>query len=311
MSAPLVTVICPTYNRAALLRCALRSVLNQDFADYEVRIMGDGCTDESEQVVAGFNDDRLHWFNLPENTGNQTAPNNEGLRLARGRYVAFIGHDDLWLPWHLSRLVKHLQETGSDVVHDLAASIGPDGIEGVYGPPHERIGYQAVYFPTSSWLHTRELAQELGGWRQPTELAWAIDYDFTRRAAEAGKRLSFLPSLGVLKFHSQRWKAYAHNGEPPEQRWLEAILQSPALVNEEVLTGVAALCAYQFQAGDKKPFDLAWEETYASIKVTTRASLRALLSWYGLDRWPVGHLLRQRMQRRRARERKLRGLPPD
>lgn len=77
---PLVTVVCSTYNSKATLRCALRSVLNQDLADFEVRVMGDACTDGTEKIVAELNDSRLHWYNFPQNTGSQSEPNNEGLR---------------------------------------------------------------------------------------------------------------------------------------------------------------------------------------------------------------------------------------
>src|SRR5882672_1604628 len=160
--SPLVTVICSTYNSKATLRCALRSVLNQDLADFEVLVMGDACTDGTEEIIAELKDTRLHWFNFPHNTGSQSEPNNEGLRRARGRLIAFIGHDDLWFPWHLSRLVKHIEQTGADVVHDLVASVGLENIEGVYGSPHPLAGYARIYFPTSSWLHRRELAEQVG-----------------------------------------------------------------------------------------------------------------------------------------------------
>lgn len=306
---PLVTVICSTYNSKATLRCALRSVLNQDLASFEVRVMGDACTDGTEEVVAELNDARLHWFNFPQNTGSQSEPNNEGLRRARGHYVAFIGHDDLWFPWHLSRLVRHLEQTGADLVHDLVASVGLNGVEGVYGPPHERAGYERVYFPTASWLHRRDLPDEIGFWRNPDELAWAIDFDFSRRAAKAGKKISFLPSLGVLKFHSLVWKFYSRQGDPPQARWLESILSSPAQLNEQVLAGLAARCASQFQDQDKKPFGLAWDETKSAAKGAGKALIREMLHWYGHDRWPAGPLLRRRMRRLRSRQRVVRGLP--
>ena len=308
MADPLVTIICPTFNRGALLHCALQSVLRQDFTDFEMRVMGDGCTDDSEKIVAGFNDARLHWYNFPKNSGNQSGPNNEGVRRARGKFIAFIGHDDLWFPWHLARLVKHINETGADLVHDFAASVGRDGIEGFYGAPHPRSGYERIYFPTSSWLHRRELAAHIGHWRQPDELAWAIDYDFSRRAALAGKRISFLPSLGVLKFHSQVWKFYAHTGPPPQEKWLGALQKNPAALNEEVLLQFAALSAHYFQDQDKTPFGLAWEETKKSVKNAARALVREIIFNYGHDRWPVQAVLRRRMKRLRARQRITRGL---
>ena len=308
MTDPLVTVICPTYNRRAMLRCALRSVLNQDFTDFEVRVMGDGCTDGTEEIIAELNDPRLHWCNLPQNSGSQSAPNNEGLRRARGKYIAFIGHDDLWMPWHLARLVAHLEATHADFAHDLLASIGPQGVENVYGPPHPSAGYARVLFPPSSWLHRRELVQEIGGWKSPEELAWTIDYDFTRRAAVAGKKFAFLPSLGALKFHSPTWKTYALTGEPPQARWLESILKSPGQLNEQILAELAAVCAPQFQGQDKIPLVLAWEGAKASGKTFAKAFVREIIYWYGHDRWPVGAWLRGRMARRRRRLRRARGL---
>jgi hypothetical protein len=99
-------------------------------------------------------------------------------------------------------------------------------------------------------------------------------------------------------------------GEPPEQRWLESILQEPAAVNEQVLTELAALCAPHFQARDKKPFGLAWMETTVGAKTAVRALIRDVLSCYGHNRWPVGPLLRGRMKRLRLRQRGIRGLPP-
>ena len=293
---PLVTVICPTYNCKATLRCALRSVLNQDFTDFEVRVIGDACTDGTEEVVAELNDPRLHWFNLPRNTGSQSEPNNEGLRRARGRYIAFIGHDDLWFPWHLSRLIRQLEQTGADLVHDLVANVAPDGVGGVYGPPHPRAGYVRIYFPTSSWLHRAELPKEIGFWRNPDDLAWAMDYDFTCRAAEAGKKLVFLPSLGALKFHSASWKLYSRKGEPPQERWLSSMLKTPERLNEEVLAQLAAQFAQHSQLNDKIPPGLAWNGTKQAVRVLGKAWLRELSGWYGNDRWPVSALLRQRLR---------------
>ena len=184
---PLVTVVCSTFNSKATLRCALRSVLNQDFTNFEVRVMGDCCTDGSEQIVAELNDPRLHWFNFPKNTGTQSEPNNEGMRRARGKYIAFIGHDDLWMPWHLSRLVRHIEETGADLVHDLVANITPEGVRGVYGPPHERSSYARTYFPTMSWLHRRSLPDEIGFWRN-AERAWLANrFRFLSTRGAGGK----------------------------------------------------------------------------------------------------------------------------
>src|SRR5918911_3354227 len=101
----LVTVIIPTYNWSSVLPYSVGSALRQTLTDFEVLVVGDGCTDDSEAVVGSFGDERLRWVNLPTNTGHQSGPNNEGLRRARGELIAYLGHDDLWLPHHLSVLV--------------------------------------------------------------------------------------------------------------------------------------------------------------------------------------------------------------
>ncbi|MGH7485232.1 MAG: glycosyltransferase family 2 protein, partial [bacterium] len=99
---PRVTVIIPTWNRSSVLPYSIGSVLRQTFRDFELIVAGDGCTDDSEQVVSAIGDPRLRWINLPANTRHQSGPNNEALRQARGEIIAYLGHDDLWLPHHLA-----------------------------------------------------------------------------------------------------------------------------------------------------------------------------------------------------------------
>ena len=90
ISLPSVTVIIPTYNRSGALKLTLETVLYQTFKDYEVWIVGDGCSDDSGQIVASFGEDRFRWLNLPENSGTPCMPRNEGLKRANGRYIAIL-----------------------------------------------------------------------------------------------------------------------------------------------------------------------------------------------------------------------------
>src|SRR6202022_1897981 len=131
VASPRVSIITATFNYSSVLRYAIKSVLWQTFQDFEHLIVGDGCSDDSEQVVAQFNDARLIWHNLPTNSGSQSAPNNKGLELARGEYIAYLGHDDLWHPSHLEKLIQAMDENNADWAHPLAVMIGPVG-SGVY-----------------------------------------------------------------------------------------------------------------------------------------------------------------------------------
>src|SRR5205085_4916401 len=107
VSLPRVSVVIATYNRSAMLRCAVQSVLTQGVSDLEVLVVGDRCTDDSADVVAALGDTRVRFRNRETRCGSQWGPDNDGVQEARADYVAFLGHDDLWLPWHLESLLPH------------------------------------------------------------------------------------------------------------------------------------------------------------------------------------------------------------
>jgi len=110
---PTVSVIIPTYNRAHLVGRAIRSVLNQTFQDFEIIVVDDGSTDNTEEVVKGFNDPRIRYIRHEENHGGSAA-RNTGICAARGEYIAFLDADDEWLSMHLHRKLQLLEETYVD-----------------------------------------------------------------------------------------------------------------------------------------------------------------------------------------------------
>lgn len=95
----LFSIVIPSYNRRQLLRKALDSVLAQTFTDYEVIVVDDGSTDETQQVVISYGE-RVRLFRQ-QNTGPGAA-RNVGVSHAHGDYIAFLDSDDLWFPWTLS-----------------------------------------------------------------------------------------------------------------------------------------------------------------------------------------------------------------
>lgn len=103
---PSVSVIIPTYNRARLIGEAIASVLAQTYADFELIVVDDGSTDDTEMVVREFTDSRLIYVKQ-ENRGRSHA-RNRALNLARGRYIAFLDSDDLYLPDKLALQVRYL-----------------------------------------------------------------------------------------------------------------------------------------------------------------------------------------------------------
>lgn len=102
---PVVSVLITTYNRSRLLRRALSSVLKQTFGDLEIVIIDDCSSDDTSQVVASFNDSRIHYFRNHVNVGSKDGDRPHVRRflteLMRGEYFAYLCDDDYWLPPNL------------------------------------------------------------------------------------------------------------------------------------------------------------------------------------------------------------------
>ncbi len=105
--APAVSVIIPTFNRASVLDRAVASVLGQTFTDFELIVVDDGSTDETDRVLARSGARlRVH------RQGNQgvSAARNAGIRMARGKWIAFLDSDDCWLPEKLERQIAFFRD---------------------------------------------------------------------------------------------------------------------------------------------------------------------------------------------------------
>jgi glycosyltransferase involved in cell wall biosynthesis len=113
MLEPLVSVVIPTFNRAALLIEAVSSVFAQTYRNLEILVIDDGSTDGTRQALASsFSDKRLRYYHQ-ENRG-LAASRNRGIELAAGHLIAFLDSDDLWMPLKLERQVEALS-LASDV----------------------------------------------------------------------------------------------------------------------------------------------------------------------------------------------------
>ena len=104
---PFFSIVIPLYNKQEHIANTLQSVLHQTFADFELLVIDDGSTDESAKVVDLFHDNRLRVFRQ-QNAG-VSAARNQGIKRARGRYIAFLDADDLWEPQYLARMCKLIQ----------------------------------------------------------------------------------------------------------------------------------------------------------------------------------------------------------
>lgn len=206
-TSPLVSVVIATYNRSRVLAHAVDSVRRSTLPDWELIVVGDHCTDDTEHMVAAHNDARIVYVNLPRNVGEQSGPNNEGVHLARGRYIAFLNHDDLYFPDHLASAIAWCDEARADLIwgpllvalpvseSDLAAGRWRFRLSGV--PVDDEYDPRLFVF-ASAWLMKRELASTIGAWRPARKTFVSSSQDWLFRAWRAGARLRFHPRVGVL-----------------------------------------------------------------------------------------------------------------
>jgi glycosyltransferase involved in cell wall biosynthesis len=102
VKTPLVSVVIPTFNNASLLAETLDGVKRQTLKDLEVIVIDDGSTDNTAEVVKGYDPQIVYCYQPNQ---RQAAARNRGVHVARGNYVAFCDHDDIWNERHLESLL--------------------------------------------------------------------------------------------------------------------------------------------------------------------------------------------------------------
>jgi glycosyltransferase involved in cell wall biosynthesis len=107
---PKVSVIIPTYNRAHIITRAIQSVLDQTYKDFEIIIVDDGSTDNTESVVKSFNDNRIIYIRSNNTNKGVASARNIGIKLSKAEYIAFQDSDDVWYPYKLEKIMKVIED---------------------------------------------------------------------------------------------------------------------------------------------------------------------------------------------------------
>lgn len=109
----LVSIITPSYNTAKFIGETIRSVQAQNYPNWEMIIVDDCSTDSTDEVVAEYQkaDERIRYFKNEKNSGAAVS-RNKALREAKGRWMAFLDSDDLWVPEKLEKQLKFMVENG-------------------------------------------------------------------------------------------------------------------------------------------------------------------------------------------------------
>ena len=232
-----VTIVLPTYGRPDTLVCAVRSVLHQTMGDWRLVVIGDGCGEETSAAMAPFlPDPRIRYVNLPWRCGEQAQPNSAGMACARTDTIAFLNHDDLWLPSHLAVATQQLKQSGANFFFARSAWIWlapaspqePLTIETISPLVQDftqvfTSGFHSIE-PVSAWVVTRDLAHRVGPWRTSSKLHRPPIQDWFLRAYRAGAQVTPGTEVTCLKFENQ-WSAQA-----PARRY-----DTPALAQQAAL----------------------------------------------------------------------------
>lgn len=115
---PMLSIIVPVYNTQKYLNQCLSSILNQAFQDFELIVINDGSTDSSLKIIKEFQskDDRIVLIDNKLPSGNPGTPRNQGIEIAKGRYLGFVDSDDWVAPDFFETLVKTAQINYADIV---------------------------------------------------------------------------------------------------------------------------------------------------------------------------------------------------
>jgi len=136
-SPPLVSVIIPTYNRELLVERAVRSVLDQQYTNFELIIVDDGSTDGTADRIMAFNDERIRLIRHETSKG-PSAARNTGLQHCSGSFIAFLDSDDSWLPGKLEKQLAAFAAGASTVGLVYTGTLRTDNVTSAEFSPHHR-----------------------------------------------------------------------------------------------------------------------------------------------------------------------------
>ena len=207
---PLFSVVIPTYNHGKYLGRCLQSVLDQTYTNWEVIIVDNHSTDDTEDVVNSFTDERFTYVKV-HNNGIIAVSRNVGIKAANGEWIAFLDSDDWWTSNKLNVCLNYINNTVDLLYHDLQIiprrswpfSNSLKGRQLKYPVLIDLlVGGNAI--SNSSVVVRKYLLDEINGINEDRELMAAEDYNTWLRIARLTDQFVYLPQiLGSYFVHSQ------------------------------------------------------------------------------------------------------------
>jgi glycosyltransferase involved in cell wall biosynthesis len=208
---PKISVITPTYNGSSFIKRAIQSVINQTFTDWELLIVDDCSKDDTVELVSEFakQDKRIKLSKTSKNSGGPATPKNIGIKNAIGEYVAFLDHDDEWLPEKLKKQLKVFEESKDDRLGVVSCGANLINNKGkcfsIYKPTKRKITFPEILirnpiYSNSSVLMKRNLIDIIG--QRDEVMKYSEDWDTWINVCKAGYNIDFVyESLFNYYFH--------------------------------------------------------------------------------------------------------------
>ena len=200
--SPLISVCIPTYNRGKILiKRTIPSVLRQTYQNFEIIIVGDHCTDNTEKLIKNFNDKRIKFYNLPKRgkyPRNQqdrwmvagVVPANKGIDLCSGNWIAHLDDDDEFSTDHIEVLLNYSLEHNYEMVYGVVQMEKEPGKWinlGAYPLKRRRICRLSALYNSK----LRFFKYDINAWKYSEPADW----NMWRRMKEAGVRIGFINNV--------------------------------------------------------------------------------------------------------------------
>ncbi|MBL0744027.1 glycosyltransferase family 2 protein [Chryseolinea lacunae] len=180
--SPLLSIITPTYNRAASLPAMLDSVLRQEYEDWEVVVADDGSTDNTPEILAPYlNDRRIRYFQKPNSGVSDTR--NFAVEKSVGEYLFFLDSDDLLREGTLSAFGKSIEQTHADVLFGSCRMV-KDGVEKIKEPSDlgQIFNHVKGLFLAGAFCIKKDVFMTVGGYN--TTLKFSENYELGIRVCQ-------------------------------------------------------------------------------------------------------------------------------
>lgn len=244
---PIVSIIIPTYNRTDFLKLTLQSVLNQTIQDFEIIVVDDGTPDD-ENMFLCQTFEKVKYIKI-ENSGGPAKPRNVGIREAKGKYIAFVDDDDIWLPIKLEKQISVLENNPDfGLVHCCCQVVDENGIE-----KNEIIGRPG----TLDVKHGDVSMRMMGNWTlmMPTplirrEVVFKVGF-FNERMIAAGEdveywnRASFFTKFYYIDLPLTRYRIHSlNNSKINKKEYLKLNIYNKEFLTEYRNKGIVSKSDY-------------------------------------------------------------------